>query len=187
MSGEFKVTREMAQELAETGAIQIPVDVLVGDIPSGSAMSLRSDWFMKKPIDFSEYRASESANRLGGLVEDLFRHSGEGQVSTCRTTEWTSHRGEDWHVDPETSQGGITVIITSWMRHPEKKCESLEIAGRGSTQSATVNKLWYANGPVIIAQQGFGNRLLNNSSPCGGARHKSKRMVNSRLRVIDFR
>lgn len=179
------VTTELAQELAETGAVQLPLHILGENLPSNSKAQLRSGSIETK-VDFSEYCISDQAGQLGGIVRQIFAMACEPLPTVARTMEWATHQGYAWHLDPETSKGGISILMTSLMRGPVRSNETLEIGGRGRICSSDSFELHYADGPIVIAQQNFGELLLTGDEPTGGTWHMSRRNTGARFRVIDF-
>ncbi len=175
---EFKVTREIVQELAETGAVQLPIATLT-EKPEHSNTSLRNG----RIVQSYELLESHTLNGLGVIAKKFFEIASEPPPRLIRTMEWTDERGCGWHVDPETSMGGIAILITSRMGSDER----LHACGRSFGHRTGLSKRYcYEKGPIVLAQAGFGRQLLKPGSPLNGAWHMAERSLKSRFRAIDF-
>lgn len=186
MSGEFKVTREMAQELAETGAVQVPPYTLphpddlrrmLGD----NFLGLRS-----LTMDYSYYAKSGLLPCLGSIAGQILSlsYGKDARWRRVRRQYFTPGIYENgrWHVDGEEGRlGGISFLFTD-MTLPN---ERLETGGRGSTPR-DIKTYSYDRGPVVIAQNEFGKALIEDADDCGATWHAGYRSGLNRVGALDF-
>lgn len=183
---EFNVNREMVQELAETGAIQIPMSVLPEERELSDMLGHVGDRTFSVVSVYADFEALGIFPELVTVARDLLKICYAGRLTWQRVRQQAftpkSYETGKWHKDAEGRLTGISFLFTNG------KCpsEGLMTGGRGSCPE-NGKKYFYRNGPVVIAQTDFGAPTLSSISPDLGATwHAGDRNQACRVGALDF-
>lgn len=188
---DFEISRELVQELAETGAVQAPEGILPGyDYLKELIFKPGKKASTSGPIQYEEFMGTEMVNELGHLIgyaNSLLGITYEGlEVSWRRVRVQTIPKKPDnliFHRDGSGDLSGISILFT----YGKEVDEKLLTAGRGSCSNDGDQKVFkYMNGPIVIAQKGWGLPLLQPNQDCGATWHCGMREKNSVVGIVDF-
>lgn len=171
---ESRVTREMVQELAETGAVQ-----LAG-------------------VEFPAIRPNHS-QKLDRLVNDkTFGVIGEAAWSIIAQSGlmdctpmvdlkiFPTLRRVEMHQDRGGHMEGFTML---WDPSAKDDSALLKTYGRGITPNHASPRIFdYSKGPIVLAQKAFGTNLLEFDSDYGGCWHSAERIgfASMNMAYVDF-
>lgn len=175
----------MGQELAETGSVQPPKEVW-GDLREmHRAMGKTGATRVSTSMDFEALESTPFGVLLpvAKAVIQISEGCNSGWDEVRRMEYTMGSHESDMHLDPETMKGGFGIFF---VKRPLPK-ECLVTAGRSIRANYQAKKIFrYENGPVIVAQNGFGNRLINPPLVAGPTWHTGRRDRASRFGVLDF-
>jgi hypothetical protein len=160
---EFKITREMVQELAETGAVQLsgvetPMSHTRNQSDLNTAlckglpliMGLMNQILTLSGYDATRYRPPQISSAAESKDLNI-----KGAIVSGEDLSILLH--QDFSAD-----GGITGFSVLWTPFcPLREEEGLYVAGRSNVpREQDLRKIYYHRGPIVIAQRNFGMRLL---------------------------
>lgn len=184
---EFKVTREMVQELAETGAYQLPMSTLPDEAELAEFLCPLSWPNTSVTSIFTEFANLGIFPDLVDVAKDILK------IAYPKIHQWSRVRQQTFRVlgvsptkyNPHQDGGGdlsgISVIFTKG-KHTD---EQLLTMGRAAIYRDP-QSFYYRNGPVVITQKDFGKPLLKPHDYLGATWHLAKRLADSRVGVLDF-
>ena len=183
---EIKVTREMVQELAETGAVQPPKEIWGNLDELYASMGRLSHRRFSIAYDFSEFAERPKGKALLPSAKEIIKLSGEDPATydTARVMGFTTVEADfNWHIDPEESRGGFSILF---VKNPDSR-DRLLVGGRSRCRARDQEKTYsYKNGPIILTQRGFGTKMLQNGQPSGATWHTGQRKAPARFGVVDI-
>lgn len=206
----FEVSREIVQELAETGSVQ-----LVGcpELPTANDFFEEERQGALLPSELSEEEAAERANRLAAsraiaasknllnsVLYDVYTISLGHSPFVPSDPEITHYPAMSetkefldldcdlnisvlrFHQDRGNSMWGATIIRSVY----PVQGEELVVAGRGFRPTRDMLKTYkYADGPILLAQKGFGEVLVGEEGAKNAVWHRGQRTENGYLGLTD--
>jgi hypothetical protein len=180
------VSREMVQELAETGAIQVSSSAL----PNAQDLrELLGPSTRKTTTVTSGFETFRGLGVYPGLTEIALKilaisYGEEPTWERVRQQAFTAKICENgkWHKDGAGELSGISILFMA----SGKRRDKLSTAGRGNGPASMVKTYCYTDGPIVIAQKDFAKPLLADTDESGATWHTSERPHVSRVGVLDF-
>lgn len=182
---DFRVTRELAQELAETGSVQLPKDLLPDAHELSEMLGCVGGKLTTVTSDYQDFVKLGIFPDIVDVAEQFLDVCYQGQVDwiKLRQQAFTSKTCETgkWHKDAHGDLRGLSFLYTAG----QDDKEALVTGGRGDSPRSHKRYL-YKNGPIALAQTDFGALILPTYADIGATWHHGDRPQASRTGVLDF-
>jgi hypothetical protein len=178
----FNITREIDQELAETGSVQLR-DLSLDGLPAKHPKKCRL---------FNEegYQSLEGLSDVGVTLSQLawqiLRLSGHNvQNPDVTLLSFITLLDTGVHLDAKGAKQGVSFL---WVPGSlVSNDQVLTTYGRSKEARELAQKRYqYSNGLIVIAQQGFGSKILEPGLDLGATWHKGERRAKSNICVADI-